>query len=311
MTQSNPIAALIAHERLPASFAAETLPIYRRVAETVIARRAALGRPMVLGVSGPQGSGKSTLAAFLEALLQEAGLRVALLSLDDLYLTRAERLRLAAAVHPLLATRGVPGTHDVELGLRVIERLLTAGPEDSVALPRFDKSVDDRAPQDRWPVFRGQADVVLFEGWCVGATPQDAAALARPINELERERDPNGLWRAYVNAALEGPYRRLFGLIDLLVAVRAPSFDCVQAWRSEQERKLALSLGIDPDRRAPGREGLKVMSDAEIASFIQHYERLTRALIEELPGRADILIQLEGSRRIAGLTGPALTSCVG
>jgi len=306
MTESDAIRALIARERLPASFAEEVLPTYRRIAEAAARRRRALGRPMVLGVSGPQGSGKSTLALFLEALLEEEGLKVARLSLDDLYLTHSERQRLGLQVHPLLATRGVPGTHDVALGLEVIGRLMTAGPEEATALPRFDKSVDDRAPQARWPVFRGRADLVLFEGWCVGAQAQDETALDEPINALERERDPEGRWRGYVNAELKGPYSRLFGLIDLLVAVRAPSFDCVMAWRTEQERKLALSLGLDPDRRAPGPEGLKVMSDAEIATFIQHYERLTRALIEDLPGQADVLVQLAPDRRIVAVTGRAL-----
>jgi len=306
MTPSDPIDALIARERLPASFASAVLPTYGRIAAAAVRRHEALGRPMVLGVSGPQGSGKSTLALFLEALLERQGLRTARLSLDDLYLTRAERLRLGRDVHPLLATRGVPGAHDVALGLDVITRLTSAGPGEARPLPRFDKSVDDRAPEREWPVFHGRADIVLFEGWCVGARPQDEADLAAPINALERDRDPDGRWRRYVNAQLQGPYRTLFALIDLLVAVRAPSFDCVLAWRTEQEHKLALSLAAAPGRSGAAPPGSKVMSDAEIAVFIQHYERLTRALIEDLPRRADILVELAPDRRIVALSGPAL-----
>ena len=297
---------LIARERLPEDFSERVLPTYRRIAEAVRARHAALGRPIVVGIAGSQGSGKSTLALFLEALLQDEGVPSARLSLDDLYLTRADRAELGKRVHPLFATRGVPGTHDVELGLSVIDGLTHAGPRDPTAIPRFDKSSDDRAPASAWPVFRGRAEAVLLEGWCVGAEAEPDATLAAPVNALEAEEDPDGTWRRQVNAALAGSYRELFRRIDLLIAVRAPSFDCVLDWRIEQERKLALSLGADPDRRAaaPGR---RLMSDDEIAHFIAHYERITRRLIEALPARADILVELAPDRAIASLSGPALT----
>ncbi|MFV3077467.1 hypothetical protein [Niveispirillum fermenti] len=244
-------------------------------------------RPFVLGICGAQGSGKSTLADGLAARLMAAGLRVAVLSLDDLYLTRAERQERAREVHPLLATRGVPGTHDVALGLAVLDGLARPGP---VPLPRFDKAADTRAAE---PVLvDGPVDVVLFEGWCVGALPQDATALAEPVNDLERTHDADGGWRRHVNAALAGDYQRLFGRIDALVMLAAPGFAIVRDWRIEQEEGLRRTM------RAEGRPTDTTMSDEQIAGFIQFYERLTRHILAEMPGRADLTLHLDERRRV-------------
>ena len=154
--------------------------------------RARTGNPetFVVGLCGPQGAGKSTLAAGLVHELADHGVTTAVLSIDDLYLTRRERRALAADVHPLLAVRGPPGTHDVQLGLDTFYRLARAGP---VQVPRFDKATDERKPHVEWPTLAGPAQVVLFEGWCVGARPQDAAELAQPINLLERDCDPEAV----------------------------------------------------------------------------------------------------------------------
>ncbi|WP_255210702.1 hypothetical protein [Methylogaea oryzae] len=169
----------------------------------------------MLGINGGQGSGKSTLCEFLRLILEQGfGLRVAGLSIDDIYKTRAEREQLAKTVHPLLLTRGVPGTHDVELGLGVIDALKQAEAGDSVAIPSFDKARDDRRQLDEWPRFRGKADVVVFEGWCVAAKPQDEIELAQPVNRLEAEEDADGRWRRYVNQQLQGAYTELFGRLD-------------------------------------------------------------------------------------------------
>jgi len=138
-------------------------------------------------------------------------------------------------------------------------------------------------------------DVVLFEGWCVGAGPQAPEELARAVNHLERTRDPQGRWRAYVNAALAGAYQDLFGRIDLLVLMLAPSFETVVRWRQEQERKL----------REAAPEGAQVMSDAEVAAFVKYYERLTRHIAEEMPARADVLIRLDSARRPVSIGWPA------
>ncbi|WP_010160854.1 kinase [Sphingomonas sp. PAMC 26617] len=237
--------------------------------------------PLVVGLCGAQGSGKSTIAAGMARRFD----RTAVLSLDDLYLRRADREALARAVHPLFATRGVPGTHDVTLGLEVLGAVDRGEP---VALPRFDKTYDDRAAVAQWPKAPAPCDLLIFEGWCVGATPQDSAALAAPVNGLERDEDSKGDWRTASNAALADAYQSLFARIDALVLLATPDFATVLAWRREQENALRVA-----------RPGPAVMDDAAVARFVAHYERLTRHILAEMPSRADLVVPLTASRQIA------------
>ena len=247
----------------------------------------------VLGINGAQGTGKSTLTALLRTLLDAGfGLRAAGFSIDDIYLTRAERERLARTVHPLLITRGVPGTHDVALGIRTIEALKSAGPGARIPIPAFDKATDDRKPEARWPVWEGRCDVILFEGWCVGAVPEPEERLREPVNDLERTEDPDGRWRRYVNDQLKGPYRQLFAQIDRLIMLKVPSMACVFRWRLQQERQLAQRLAAEAN--AP----LRIMDEDKLRRFIQHYERLTCWMLEEMPHRADIVLHLGEDHQI-------------
>lgn len=251
--------------------------------------------PLVLGVNGAQGAGKSTLCESLMLILAHGyGLRTAGFSIDDLYRTRAERERLARQIHPLLITRGVPGTHDVELGCRLLDALRNAGPGVTVAVPSFDKAVDDRRPRTEWPAIEGPVDVVIFEGWCVGCKPQADENLVTPINALEAEEDPDGSWRHYVNDQLKGPYADLFARIDRLVMLCVPSMDSVFEWRRLQERKLAASLRLEG---GTGRH--RLMDDSTLRRFIMHYERLTRHALAEMPARADITLFLDEAHRFS------------
>jgi D-glycerate 3-kinase len=257
-------------------------------ADTLAAARAciagaleAASGPLLVGIAGSQGSGKSTLAAALDREFRQAGHASAILSIDDLYLPRAERQRLARAVHPLLATRGVPGTHDVALGLDILADFDARRP---LRLPRFDKAEDDRRPASEWER-TPPLDLLILEGWCVGARPEPDAALAEPVNRLEAEEDAQGVWRRHANAALAGDYQALFGRIDRLIFLAAPGFEAVLGWRIQQEEAL----------RAQG--GAHVMDDAAIARFIAHYERLTRHMLREMPARADLLVRLDAERR--------------
>lgn len=243
--------------------------------------------PLVLGLNGAPGSGKSTLAALLCMLLSRTqGLRAARLSLDDLCLSGRGRQRRAEAVHPLLATRGVPGTHDTGLGQQLLEALREGAP---VSLPRFDESRDERFPVARWPRAPEHCDVVIFEGCCVGARPQPAHMLQEPLNELERLEDPEGAWRWYVNRELGGPYQRLFAQLDLLVMLRPPGFDQVYRWREAQEERLR-------QQGAPA-----VVSPDEVRRFVMHFERLIRFCWTEMPARADAVIDLDGEHQPVGV----------
>lgn len=249
------------------------------------------GRLVMVGLSGAQGSGKSTLAAALARHFGQQGIATALLSIDDLYLPRAERHRLAREIHPLFATRGVPGTHDIPLALDLLARLERG---EAVRLPRFDKAQDDRMPEALWPESGPGVRLLILEGWCVAARPQPDALLARPVNALERNEDAAGTWRRHVNAAFAGPYQALFARIDLLVLLAAPDFAVVRRWRTQQEEALRATNGD-----APG-----IMTDAEIARFVQFYERLTRHILDEMPGRAAITLQLAPDRSVRGIMLP-------
>jgi D-glycerate 3-kinase len=238
----------------------------------------------VIGICGAQGSGKTTLARAVVDHARRGGVAAVSLSLDDLYLTRGERAALARDVHPLLCTRGVAGTHDVGLGLAVLAALRRG---EAVRLPRFDKAADDRCPRARWPLAPANCALVVFEGWCVGARPQPAAALREPINALEAREDGDGRWRTFANDALAGPYQRLFAMIDTLVLLAAPRFEVVLDWRLQQEAELRASAGA---------EAAGVMDAGGVARFVQHYERLTRHILAEMPGRADLVVELAPDR---------------
>lgn len=281
------IAGFLARERLPEDYR-HTIDVALVPLADAITRRARLSDHLVLvGLCGAQGSGKSTAAAAVCELLAQAGLPALALSIDDFYLPRAERLALARDVHPLLATRGVPGTHDVELALATIDSLALEG---ETRVPAFDKATDDRRPRSQWRVVEGPLRVVILEGWCVGAKPQTAAQLAVPVNALEREEDARGIWRGYVNDALVHRYPALFDRLSPLVLLQAPSFEVVQGWRTEQEHKLRERLARE------GGDASRVMSDGQIARFISHYERVTRHILAEMPRRADHLISLSARR---------------
>jgi D-glycerate 3-kinase len=253
-----------------------------------IAARTRSGETRIVGINGAQGSGKSTLAGRLRhALGKDHACAAVVLAIDDFYATRAQRSALADAVHPLLITRGVPGTHDVELMSATLERLRHLRAGHTLRLPHFVKAQDDRAPADRGVVVTGPVDVVLFEGWCVGTPPQAEAELLDPINRLEAEEDRDGRWRRYVNAQLAGPYARLFGSLDRLVFLQAPDFAVVHRWRLQQEAGNAAA--------APRAD--HVMDAAALQRFIAHYERLTRHALHALPSHADVVFELDEQRR--------------
>lgn len=249
-------------------------------------------RPLLIGINGGQGSGKSTLCRILQRLLAEGfGKRVAVISIDDLYLPRQQRQQLAAQVHPLLATRGVPGTHDVSLAMDILTRL-KQGEVGAVRVPVFDKAMDDRAPVERWQRLQGPFDIILFEGWCVGAKAESHQQLQQPINSLEANEDADGHWRGFVNEQLAGPYRQLFALIDRLIMLKVPAMDNVFAWRLLQENKLRQSLADNPTAAQ------HVMSEAALQRFIMHYERITRACLQHLPADADLVLELNDQHQV-------------
>lgn len=293
------IAQFIAQERLPPEFAQTAHDYYLPLSKHIAQRYSSGTGTLVVGVNGAQGTGKSTLSLLLSQLLQAQQLRCVVISIDDLYLTRDERTRLAKEVHPLLRTRGVPGTHDLALGLELIAALKGATTTTQVAIPHFDKAQDERSPRQHWQIHSGAVDVILLEGWCVGARP--TTLTGSPMNALERSHDVDGTWRRFVQAQLV-EYQRLFAQIDLLVMLKAPSMECIVEWRTLQEHKLIAKLAAQAQARespvADGTPNKGIMTQAELLTFIMHYERLTRYMLETMPEHADVVFDLDAAHRI-------------
>ena len=275
--------SLAAH--LPASLAATLTGQWASLATLIADWQRAAARPLLIGLSGAQGSGKSTLAAHLvQQLTTRHGLHAATVSLDDFYLTRAQRQQLASTIHPLFVTRGPPGTHDLPLMDKTLAALRQPGPDSSTgtAIPRFEKPSDDRAPAASWPRVHVPLDVVILEGWCLGARPQDPADLIAPLNQLEAEEDPHLVWRQHINQQLATSYVRLWTSLDKLLLLQAPSWSAICTWRAEAEARLP---------------GGPAMTLAQLSRFMQHYERTARTLLATPPA-ADMVWCLDAQRRV-------------
>jgi D-glycerate 3-kinase len=259
------------------------------IAARAIARRAERpGEAYVLGITGAQGSGKTTLSRLLSLLLGARGLSAAQLSLDDLYLTHAERRRLRDQCR-WFRFRGPFGTHDLELGLEVIKRLKHCRGGDLVRVPVFDKSLHngegDRLPAERWRAVSGPVDVVLFEGWCLGARPLSDAELAKPVNDIEtlpEYDDAPGTFRRRLNDELRR-YQPLFGLLDDLAVLHVGSVENIYRWRMKQEQGLKRQAGTG-------------MDPATLRSFVDYFlpttERYILPLGEQPAGRASAVLTL-------------------
>ena len=247
----------------------------------------------IIGINGCQGSGKSTLADYLcTRITSEFNVTAVPLSLDDFYLTKAQRQKLSQDIHPLLATRGVPGTHDVDLAIDTINRLKTSK---NTHITRFDKSTDDRVAKADSSSIQGPVGLIVIEGWCFGAESVHQQELLEPSNDLERQYDTDGVWRQYVNSALAGDYQTLFNMADRLVMLAAPSFDRVFQWRLEQEQKLIEALTLHKNKRLTSN----AMNEKEIEHFIGYFQRITEHCLLTIPERADHLYRLNNDRSVS------------
>jgi len=190
-------------------------------------------------------------------------------------------------------TRGVPGTHDIELALATISRLKTMNPGETTLIPQFDKSQDNRKPRQQWQKIEGPVSVIILEGWCVASTPLDQDSLTQPINQLEQLEDKDGLWRKTSNKFLQHDYQILFKQIDWLLMLKAPDFDVVYQWRLLQEQKLAKTL-VEGTRT-------ELLDEHQIKRFIQYFQRLTEHNLLTIPAIANAVILLDEQHRMTDL----------
>jgi D-glycerate 3-kinase len=241
--------------------------------------------PYFICFSGGQGSGKTTLSEFVQLALQKGlNKRTIGFSIDDIYKTREEREELADSIHPLCKVRGVPGTHDIQLGLDTLDALSNAKSSSFTPIPSFSKPLDQHHPEDTWELFEGRPDFIFFDAWCGGTKPVSKENWKPPMNALEKEEDPEGVWSKWSNEELAGDYQILFNRFDLLLMIKVPSMEHVFESRWLQEQTLAKSIS-DPELKK------KIMTKEEVWKFVMHYERLTRYILEEMPSFADIVLE--------------------
>lgn len=280
----------ISQRNLPADFQTTVEDYYLPVAEEIRRRKVQKEGPLLVNFNGAQGSGKSTITAFLRLILiHQFDLNTVEISIDDFYHTLQQRQQLARKIHPLFLTRGVPGTHDVELASETLACLSHCSSVNECAIPRFNKAIDDRYDKASWPVVNEAVDIILFEGWCNHAPVLSTQELTAPVNDLERDEDSAGVWRTYANEQLKIYHQRLFNQTDVLIYLQIPSFEKVFEWRGLQEQKLAQSSG---------NKNHAVMDEKQLRRFIQHYERITRSCLEALPAKADIVLKLDAEHSI-------------
>ena len=167
-----------------------------------IANKANRKKPIIVGLAGGQGTGKTTVSSIIKLILiKYFKFRVFKISIDDFYKTRKDRIKLSKNIHPLLKTRGVPGTHDIDLIKNFFNNLKKKKLK-SIKLPRFDKARDDRVKKKYWFKIKEKPEILILEGWCVGAKSQSNSLIKKPINTLEKYEDKNLKWRKYVNEIL-------------------------------------------------------------------------------------------------------------
>jgi D-glycerate 3-kinase len=282
-----------ADTRIPEGWLSQWQEVWAPLAATLAGIISDSPLPPVIGIHGGQGSGKSTLSLALKDIYKAVfGWNIVVVSIDDLYLSHADRQSLSKDIHPLLATRGVPGTHEVDRGIALFKTLRQLKQGDTCSIPAFDKASDDRLPESQWHQVSGPIDAILFEGWCVGCQSVQDELLYSPVNELEEQEDEDGVWRGWVNQQLAGPYKEWFSAIDFLIMLKVPDMAAVQRWRTQQE--------VGNKKMAKGSTD-RSLDETAIQRFIQHYERLTRQALTRLPELANLILSINDEHKVADI----------
>ena len=249
------------------------------------------GETLILGFSGGQGSGKTTVTGILKIILKKFfKRRIHVSSIDNFYKTLEDRNKISNKIHPLLKTRGVPGTHDINL-VKNFFNIIRKKKFKKIKIPKFEKAMDNRLEKKYWFNIKQKPEIVILEGWCVGARPQSNSLIKRPINILEKYEDKDLKWRKYVNEKLKKEYKKLFAMIDHFIFMKIPNFKMVFKWRLLQENKLRKKLKFKR----------KIMSYNEIKHFIMFYQRITLQMIKDLSKSASIIMLLKKNHEIKKL----------
>ena len=246
------------------------------------------GGTLFLGLSGAQGSGKTTISEILKIIIKKLFKRkIQIISIDNFYKTLEERKKMSSKIHNLLRTRGVPGTHDISLLKKVFFNLNRKNFK-IFKSPRFDKSIDDRLKKKYWDIIKNEPEIIILEGWCVGAKPQSQIKIKKIVNSLEKNEDKNLIWRKYANEKLKKEYKSLFSIIDNFIFIKIPNYKMVFKWRFIQEKKL----------RKKSHSNKKIMNSKEIKRFIMFYQRIALQMIKDLSKSASVVMYLKKNHEI-------------
>tara|TARA_A100001011_G_scaffold384613_1_gene457490 strand:- start:254 stop:1183 length:930 start_codon:yes stop_codon:yes gene_type:complete len=255
-----------------------------------ISKKADKKNPYFVGLAGGQGTGKTTISSLIRIILTKYfKLNVFRISIDDFYKTRKERIHLSKRVHPLLLTRGVPGTHDINMILSFFKQIKSRTFK-RLRLPTFNKAIDDRFSKKYWYNLENKPDVIIFEGWCVGAKSERTNTLKIPINSMERSKDRKQIWRKFVNHQLKSKYKNLYSQLNCLIYLKAKNFSLLQKWRLKQERKLYI--------KSKKNLKLKIMNKQDVLNFMQTYQRITQNMFKNMPRYASIILNLNSNHQI-------------
>ena len=258
-----------------------------------IAKKANKKSPLIIGLAGGQGTGKTTIASIISLILTKYfKLKVFKISIDDFYKTRDERKKISKSIHPLLMIRGVPGTHDYKIIYEFFKKIKNKK-FTKFRLPKFDKSKDERYNKKLWYKINSKPDIIIFEGWCVGAKNQKNSKLIKSINSLEKISDQNYVWRKYVNLQLKKNYKNLFRQIDEIIYLKANNFKMLQKWRIKQEKTLWL--------KSKNKRSLRIMNRGDIINFMQTYQRITQSMFKDAPKYASIVMKLNSNHQISSI----------
>jgi len=247
-------------------------------------------KPYFVGLAGGQGTGKTTISSIIKIILEKYfKLKVFKISIDDFYKTRKERIALSKKVHPMLLTRGVPGTHDINMMLDFFKKSKSKKFKE-MKLPNFNKAIDDRFPKNKWNKINKRPDVIIFEGWCVGARAETNKTLKKSINSMEKANDHKLVWRKYVNQQLKTKYKKLYSQLNCMIYLKAKNFSLLQKWRLKQEHKLWL--------KTKNKGGHKIMSKGDVINFMQTYQRITQNMLKNMSKYASIILNLNSNHQI-------------
>ena len=244
------------------------------------------GQRQLLGFSALPGCGKTTLGQWIEAAARALHLSIQVVSLDDFYF-EAERLDAAMQGNPWGVPRALPGSHDLEL---LQECLQTWRQGENVLMPCFDKAKrHGRGDRSGWR--RCDADLLIFEGWFVGCSPNDDATadephLESPLTAQELE------WRLKLQPVL-AHYEPTWRCFDQLWQLRATDFNAPWRWKRQQEATLEAERGAS-------------LSNADLDRFI-------RMILCSLPSssfhtmRADVVVEVDPDRTLRRIHLPSST----